>query len=680
MTETRAADVADRLWRAYAPYQRGRDSTGDLASMLALLVLARFVEPRRDSADHFVKQWKWAVTEAENRISPVMGLRAALSSAARQPGFPLPDVRAFEFMNRYEQPDDVPWTAAFLLALVQRPTPAEVGLSDVAALLLDRHLQESTVTAGEFPVPPAVARVLVGLTAPRPGDRILDPACGSGGLLAAAVARIAEHSRVDGAFLEAYTTDHANADLAMANLAVHGVDRPVVRGSDLVSLFDRHDTPEVDVVISNPPFNRRIENIGKIDPKRWRFGTPPASSANFAWLQFAVNRLSPGGIAAMIMPPAAAWSGGGEADIRRKMIEENGGVVLAVIALPPNLFAHTAVPVHVWVLARDKAHHLPPGGTDTVLFVDAGRLGRQAPRRPRILTEDDVERITVRLREWLRSPGTDSDEAGFSRSAKHKEILENDGNLDPRLYVNVERERPAAAPDLTRALEALGHHVRETEFSSAELAESLARYERLTRNETTLPRPTLGAIAADLLVAGPSGSHIRAEDYLDAPGVPVVMPKDLTDDGFDATEIRQITEDHARRLDRFRLHRGDVVLARRGELGRCAVVREEQDDWVCGTGCFILRPTYGLDADYFAAYLRGAEARDWLRNHSTGSTGMKTISLAALRKLPVPLPDLGTQQAVAAMMARLDHHKRLLREQLDLTQVIRRDALNWRPA
>jgi type I restriction enzyme M protein len=179
-----------------------------------------------------------------------------------------------------------------------------------------------------------------------------------------------------------------------------------------------------------------------------------------------------------------------------------------------------------------------------------------------------------------------------------------------------------------------------------------------------------------LLLAGPSGSLIRAEDYVVGGGVPVVMPKDLTSSGFSVANIRYITQQQAEGLERFRLNSGDIVLARRGELGRCAVVREEQQGWVCGTGCFVLRPPAEFNTDYFAAYLRSPEARKWLEAHSTGSMTMKTISLNVLGELPVVLPDFGTQQAIAGAMTRLDEHERLLREQLALTQRIRRDALN----
>ncbi|WP_439385197.1 N-6 DNA methylase [Amycolatopsis lexingtonensis] len=682
MTKILTSDVADRLWRAYAPYQRGRNTVGDLTSMFALLVLAQFVESMRESEHDFVKQWDRAIAEsAIADVSPVMDLRSAWVNASRHPDFPVPDVRDFEFIGRYEQPEDMPWAAAFLTALVQCPTPADAGLPDVADLLLERHSQESASASGEFFVPRAVANLLVDLTSPQPGDRVLDPACGSGSLLATAVTRIADRGHLDGASLEAYATDPGNFNLAMMNLAVHGVDRPIVGASDPVSLLYSAGDRLFDAVLSNPPFNQRIKYSGKAT---WPFELPPPeSNANFAWLLLAWSRLSPKGLASIIMPQGAAWANGREAQIRRKMVES--GALLGVIALPPNLFTHTAVPVHVWLLARDKSQHLPPAEADAVLFIDASRLGTRAARRPRVLAVEEVTRVSSRLREWRQSPRTLSGEPGFSRSVTHEDILKNDGNLDPRLYVNVEQERPEAAPDLGPALDELGRHADATMNSSADLQESLDRYERLTRNESAPPRvPLIEIVEAAMsspsnLLAGPSGSHIRADNYVDAPGVPVVMPKDLAGNKISAADIRYISERHAAELDRFRLRGGDVVLARRGELGRCAVVRPEEEGWVCGTGCFILRPPAELDAGYFAAYLESAEAREWLENRSTGSTAMKTISLAALGKLPVPLPDLGTQRALAATMVQLDHHERLLREQLTVTQKIRREALNRRP-
>lgn len=684
-TESHAAAVVDRLWRAYAPYQRGRNTFGDLTSMLAILMLAGFVEAVGEPEDEFVKRWTRAVAEARIGLSPLMDLNAAMAGASRHRHFPALDLRNLEvgLLIGDEESDDVPWAAAFLTALSQPPTLAEAGSAEVCELLLERHVQESTFSAGEFYTPRTVARLLVESASPRPGDRILDPACGSGGLLAAAAQRIAESGHADGATFEAYATDRSNPRLAMMNLAIHGVDQPVVGASDPVSLIQRRSSGLADLVLSNPPFNQRVEDIGIVD---WPFGRPPESNANFAWLQLAWSRLSEAGTAAMIMPQGAAWSNGRQAEIRKRMIA--AGAVLAIVALPPHLFYGTSVPVHIWMLARDKSRQLPPGDANDVLFIDASRLGTQAPRQPRVLSAEDIERISRRIHAWQRSPRATPEEPGFSRSVAHEEILENDGSLDPRLYIAAEQVRPATAPDLSLVLDELERHAEATSSSGVGLRKSFSMCERLTHSGIQPPRVPLRSVvdgtaegvfenaSPGVLLAGPSGSLIRADDYVEGAGVPVVMPKDLTGSGFNVASIRYIAEQQAEGLNRFRLRRGDVVLARRGELGRCAVVREEQQGWICGTGCFVLRPPAELNADYFAAYLRSPEAREWLEAHSTGSLTMKTISLNVLGELPVVLPDLGTQQAIAGAMARLDEHERLLREQLALTRQIHDDALN----
>jgi len=677
-TASRATRVVDRLWRAYAPFQRGRDTSGDLTSMLAILVLADFVETAGKPTDEFVRRWDRAVAEAPIGHSPLTDLHAAMKNVGAYKRFPLPDLVDTAFPKDDEE---VPWAAAFLAALMRSPTLAEAGVPEVCELLIDRHVQESTRSAGEFHTPRSVVRLLVEMAAPRPADRILDPACGSGGLLAAAARSVAEFDRVDGASFEAYATDRSNPRLAMMNLALHGVQQPVVRASDPASLLRDRRSGVVDRVLSNPPFNQRLDDIRGVD---WPFGEPPESNANFAWLQLAWARLSDEGLAAVIMPPRAAWSANArEAAIRRALIDH--GALLGVIALPPGLFTHTAIPVHIWYLARDKSRHMPTDGPNSVLFIDAGRLGTPTQRPPRALTEHDVERISSRFQEWMRAPGATAEEPGFSRAASHEEIFRNAGNLDPRRYVEPEPEltTPPPPPNTLRVLDELDRQEGLASDSSSDVRGAVGVCERLLRNSPAPSRVSLrhivdgvsGESASGLLLAGPSGSLVRANAYVDA-GIPVVMPKDLVDNGFSLESIKYITERHADTLDRYRLRRGDVVLARRGELGRCAVVGDEQHGWICGTGCFLLRPPTPLDADYFAAYLRSPEARAWLDAHSTGGMTMKTISLNVLGEMPVTLPDLGTQQAIVAAVARLDEHERLLREQLSLTRELRRATLD----
>ncbi|GAA0609764.1 hypothetical protein GCM10010174_28890 [Kutzneria viridogrisea] len=678
--ESPAKNIAERLWRAYAPFQRGRNTLGDLTSMLSILLLADFIESAGKNEDELVTRWERAVDEAGKAKSPLVDLRAALRSASRNPHFPVADLRNVGLLDEDRESDDLPWLATFVTALGRFPKLANAGLSEVCDLLLERHNQESTFSTGEFYTPRALAHLLIKLASVRPGDRILDPACGAGGMLAMAAQHIAEHGRVDGDSVKAYVTDHSNIGLATMNLAVHGVDRPKVRASDPVSMFKTTDTDLVDRVVSNPPFNQRIEHTKTTG---WVFGRPPESNANFAWLQLAWSRLSDSGTAVMIMPSAAAWSSGREAEIRTGMLANN--VILGVIALPQNLFTHTSVSVHIWILTR-AINEPPHTGTNPVLFIDASQLGTQLPRQQRVLTADDVDRISSRFHAWRRSHTT-PDEPGFSRSVSQEEILDKDGSLDPRLYIEAGQGQPITAPNMRSMLDDLVEHGMETVQSCLHLRDIFDQREQMAGSRIEPRRVLLGNMVSStakgrsgsqvsgLLFAGPSGSHIRAEDYVET-GIPVVMPKDLIGNGFAEANIRYITEQHADRLPRFRLRARDVVLARRGELGRCAVVQGAQEGWVCGTGCFVLRPPAELDPEYFAAYLRSPEAREWLESHSTGSMTMKTISLDVLSELPVVLPQLETQRAIVEVMTQLDEHEWLLQEQIALTQEIRRDALN----
>ena len=151
VTESHAEDVVNRLWQAYAPFQRGRDISGDLGFMLAILLLAQFVEVVGESGDEFVRRWTRAVEEARSGASPQTDLRALLRSATRHPRFPVPELAdlSFGFAGGDKDSDDLPWAGAFLTALQRRPTPAEAGWSAVCDLLLERHDRESTPAVGE---------------------------------------------------------------------------------------------------------------------------------------------------------------------------------------------------------------------------------------------------------------------------------------------------------------------------------------------------------------------------------------------------------------------------------------------------------------------------------------------------------------------------------------------------
>ncbi|MFE7664744.1 N-6 DNA methylase [Streptomyces celluloflavus] len=640
--------------------------------MLVILVLAAFVEVEGRPEGDVARRWRRALAEAGTGFSPVVDLQGALQEAARRPGFPLPWSADLDLGSGS---DDAAWITAFVAALDQGPGLGEVAVADVCELLLQRHATEGALPGGEFYTPRGVADLLVDLADPCPGERIMDPACGTGSVLAAAARHLAERASVGDNSFEAYAVDRGNVRPAMLNLALHGVSVPRVELADPAKLLRDRNLGRADRVLSNPPFSQRIDGW-----EQGRFIAPPESSSNSAWLQLAWAQLKEGGIAAVVMPARAAWAGGAEASIRREMVAL--GAVLAVIALPAHLFAGTNIAVHVWVLGRGRRPR-PVYRGDSALLVDARGVGGRSPERPRVLSSEDVDRIADRFRLWLGT-SEEVDELGFSRSVAYAELIENASNLDPRTYLRTE-SGPGGTADLSAMLADFERRNRETSELGAELAQIAGaqdplaqdgiRYQHLLLKDVVSGRSTVGGSAVRLL-AGPSGSLVRAQDYVETGGVPVVMPKDISDIGFIVDGIKCISEQHAERLDRFRLNRGDIVVARRGDLGRCAVVGEEQQGWVCGTGCFMISPPDTVDSHYLAAFLRSPGAREWLDTHSTGSLALRTISLEVLGMLPVALPDLETQQSISEAMASFDAHERRLLDQLAATRDIRSKALN----
>jgi len=148
---------------------------------------------------------------------------------------------------------------------------------------------------------------------------------------------------------------------------------------------------------------------------------------------------------------------------------------------------------------------------------------------------------------------------------------------------------------------------------------------------------TLGAICAahaGLIQTGPFGSQLHAHDYRDE-GIPVVMPQDLSDRRIQTTKIARVSESDAQRLQRHRMKRGDIVFSRRGDVGRHALVTQQETGWLCGTGCLLVRPsTSSTISVYVSCALALPEALEWLVRHAVGAT-MPNLNTAILSELPM---------------------------------------------
>lgn len=173
---------------------------------------------------------------------------------------------------------------------------------------------------------------------------------------------------------------------------------------------------------------------------------------------------------------------------------------------------------------------------------------------------------------------------------------------------------------------------------------------------TTEPwlRATLGEIAAspDALQTGPFGNQLRAADYV-TEGIPVVMPKDLVDGAIATEKVARVSSEKADTLPRYRLQAGDILLARRGEMGRCALVRPREEGWICGTGCLRIRPNEQIDGRYLSYYLGWSEIVNWLEDHAVGQT-LPSLNTGILAKIPMTLPVIDEQRRITAALAEVD--------------------------
>ncbi|KLO26373.1 hypothetical protein ABW16_19920 [Mycolicibacter heraklionensis] len=176
---------------------------------------------------------------------------------------------------------------------------------------------------------------------------------------------------------------------------------------------------------------------------------------------------------------------------------------------------------------------------------------------------------------------------------------------------------------------------------------------------------------------GPFGSQLHASDY-SVCGVGVVMPQDLGDNCIDISQMAYVDEGIADQLSRHRLVAGDIVYSRRGDITRRAYVSESDGDLLCGTGCLRVRVDRDVaDARFVSYAVATPDARTWLIRHAVGAT-MPNLNTTILGALPLQVPNLTTQRAIAGILGALDDkimvNRKIVSTSSDLCDVYYRSA------
>ncbi len=148
------------------------------------------------------------------------------------------------------------------------------------------------------------------------------------------------------------------------------------------------------------------------------------------------------------------------------------------------------------------------------------------------------------------------------------------------------------------------------------------------------------------VATGPFGSLLHKSDYIEN-GIPLVNPANISDGVIEPDLKKTVSKKTRERLSSHVLKPGQIVVGRRGEIGRCAVVASDQDGWLCGTGCFVIKPCRTVDPDFLAFLIRSRVYRSELERLATGAT-MKNLSNTSLRNLSISVPSVDDQKQILA--------------------------------
>tara|TARA_B110000208_G_scaffold188300_1_gene247718 strand:+ start:225 stop:2774 length:2550 start_codon:yes stop_codon:yes gene_type:complete len=273
--------------------------------------------------------------------------------------------------------------------------------------------------------PDSVSKLMIQLLNPKEGS-VLDSACGTGGFF-----QKIKNNNPKGNF-QFYGQESNYSTLALAKLRFAFNEGENINFSEAKDSLIQDGFPNLkaDYILMNPPFNVRDWSNDKsfFDP-RFEYGCPPKSNGNLAWIQHAVYHLNKNGKAAILLNNSSLSSGGKEGEIRKRLI--NADVIEAIITLPAQLLSYSSISSSLWILNKNKIHK------EKILFIDALDFGQMINKAQRVLSDEDVLKISTCLHSWENNLN-DADEIGFSKSITIEEIKNQEFQLQPNRYIEVD--------------------------------------------------------------------------------------------------------------------------------------------------------------------------------------------------------------------------------------------------
>lgn len=348
---------------------------------------------------------------------------------------------------------------------------------------------------GEFYTPPSIVSLLVEVLSPFHG-RILDLACGSGGMFVQSARFVTAHRKNPASELSIHGQERVDATVRLArmNLAVHGLEGEIKQGNayyeDLLNAVGRFD-----FLLDNPPFNvsavdrERLKDF--VGPgRRFPFGLPRIDNANYLWIQLFYSALNEKGRAGFVMANSASDARSTEQEIRRQLIQTRS--VDVMVAVGPNMFYTVTLPCTLWFF--DKGKTTTPR-KDTVLFIDARHIYRQVDRAHREWTPAQIgflanlvrlyrgeapdytlggEEARAKLEEVFGRKPDFTDVPGLCRAATLKEIEAQGWSLNPGRYVGVAAGEAVSDENFKGQLETLNEELETLNAQARDLEKTIA--------------------------------------------------------------------------------------------------------------------------------------------------------------------------------------------------------------
>ena len=453
MNEQELKKLEDKLWAA-ADKMRGAVSVSDYKFIVLGLIFLKYI------SDSFEEKYKELVEEGA-------GLEEERDCYTAENIFYVPKNARWEYLVEHSKDTNIGEIIDDALTLIEKennslknvlpknynsPTMRNVNLGELLDLFtnikvgtkeakekdllgriyeyfLGQFAKNELQKGGEFYTPACLVRTMVECIEPFKG-KVYDPACGSGGMFVQSMKFVEEHQgNIYNIGIYGQEKNPTTWRLAKMNLAIRSMYGDLGKYAADTFTEDLHKDLKADFILANPPFNLEWDRDKVENDPRWKYGLPPKTNANFAWIQHMISKLSQNGKMACILANGSLTSSGQEGKIRKELIEND--LVDCILAMPSNLFYTVTVPCSIWIINKKKKKK------GNVLFINATNMGNMVTRRLREINTSEIMKIADIYHRYQNDENYD-DIISLCKKASIEEIKAKDYILNPSNYVGIE--------------------------------------------------------------------------------------------------------------------------------------------------------------------------------------------------------------------------------------------------